>query len=73
VASTPLVPAVTVLVGMFPTRRMYRCLKGLHRWGLLDRRPDARGLVIYKISQRGRERLAWLRERFRPERSNHGS
>src|SRR5207245_211899 len=55
VVSTPLLPAVEVLVGMFPTRRMYGCLKGLRRWGLLDRRRDARGLVIYKISRRGRE------------------
>lgn len=51
---------VAVLVGMYPTRGMYGYLKRLHRWGLLDRRRDARGLLIYKLSQRGSDRLAWL-------------
>jgi len=52
--------SVAVLVGMYPTRGMYGYLKRLHCWGLLDRRCDARGLVIYRLSQRGSDRLAWL-------------
>ena len=52
--------SVAVLVGMYPTRGMYGYLKRLNRWGLLDRHCDARGLVIYRLSQRGSDRLAWL-------------
>jgi hypothetical protein len=44
-----------------PSRRAYTYLKGLWRWGLLERRS---GPLRYGLSNRGRERLAWL-ERFR--------
>jgi hypothetical protein len=37
-------------------------LNGLRDWGLLHRRGGYRSrTVVFRISQRGRERLAWLR------------
>ena len=44
-----------------PTRSVYSYLKRLHRRGLVDRGGVTdRRLVVYRISQRGRERRAWL-------------
>jgi hypothetical protein len=40
-----------------PSRRAYTYLKGLWKWGLLERRVCP---VYYRISPRGRSRLAWL-------------
>ena len=54
-------PAWAVLVRMYPIRAAYSYLLRLHRWGLLERRRDARGLLLYRLSQRGEQRLAWLR------------
>ena len=53
-------PAWAVLAKMFPIRSSYTYLLRLHRFGLLNRERDHRGLLIYAISPRGRERLAWL-------------
>jgi hypothetical protein len=47
-------------LGKFPARAAYSYLKGLWHWGLLIRRERP---VRYRITQRGRERLAWLRRR----------
>src|SRR5258708_4490150 len=44
-----------------PKRASYSYLKRLCRWGLLQRRWDAGGFLVYGLSDRGRERLAWLR------------
>jgi hypothetical protein len=55
------VPAWAKLAGYYPIRGAYAVLKRYHRWKLLDRRLDARGLILYRISDRGRARLAWLR------------
>ena len=60
-------PRISALVGFFPVRAIYSYLLRLHRWGLLDRRRDRRGLLIYRLSARGRTRLAWLKT-ARPER-----
>ncbi len=49
-------------IGKLPGRAAYSYLRNLSKWGLLWRRENP---VRYRISQRGRERLAWLRERFR--------
>ena len=54
-------PAWAVLVRMYPIRAAYSYLLRLHCWGLLERRRDARGLLLYRLSQRGEQRLAWLR------------
>ena len=58
-------PAWAVLVGIYPIRAAYSYLKRLWAWRLLERRLDRRGLLLYRLSERGRARLAWLRERAR--------
>jgi DNA-binding PadR family transcriptional regulator len=46
----------------FPKRAIYAHLNRLWRWGLIQRRRDAKGLLAYRITKRGRDRLAWLRD-----------
>ncbi len=53
--------AWAVLVNFHPTRAAYSYLKRLHAWRLLDRTVDRRGLLLYRLSGRGAERLRWLR------------
>jgi hypothetical protein len=36
-------------------------LRRLHKWRLLDRSLDSRGLLLYRVNRRGLQRLAWLR------------
>jgi hypothetical protein len=55
------VPAWATLAAYYPIRSAYTVLKRFHRWRLLERRLDGRGLLLYRISDRGRARLAWLR------------
>lgn len=57
-------PAWAVLVGFYPVRASYSYLKRLHKWRLLQRALDRRGLLLYRLSPRGHERLGWLRERL---------
>jgi hypothetical protein len=54
-------PFWAVLVGFYPARAAYTYLLRLHRFGLLRRERDDRGLILYSISPRGKERLDWLR------------
>ena len=54
-------PAWAVLAGFYPVRAAYSYLKRLHKWRLLERSLDGRGLLLYRLSMRGAERLAWLR------------
>jgi hypothetical protein len=54
-------PAWAVLAGFYPVRAAYTYLKRLHRWKLLERSLDRRGLLLYRISDRGAQRLEWLR------------
>ena len=56
-------PLAAVLVGFSPVRAIYAHLKRYERWGLLERARDARGLLLYRVTDRGRNRLAWLRKR----------
>ncbi|MGH9488805.1 MAG: hypothetical protein ACRD04_14620 [Terriglobales bacterium] len=57
-------PAWAVLTGFYPVRAAYSYLKGsLWQWRLLDRKLDARGLILYKLSIKGHDRLDWLRAR----------
>jgi hypothetical protein len=58
-------PAWAVLAGYYPIRTAYTYLKRLWNWRLLERRLDRRGLLLYRISERGRTRLEWLRERLK--------
>lgn len=52
-----------VLARFYPIRASYSYLGRLHRFGLLLRGRDARGRIAYRLSARGRRRLAWLRAR----------
>src|SRR5262245_9118973 len=54
-------PAWAVLASFYPVRASYSYLRRLHRWRLLERMLDRRGLILYRLSPRGEERLAWLR------------
>lgn len=56
-------PAWAILVGFYPVRAAYSYLKHLWRWKLLDRDLNRRGLLLYRLSARGAERLAWLRQK----------
>ena len=55
-------PVWAALVGFYPARAAYSYLLRLYRFGLLQRQMDPRGLILYTLSKRGRERLAWLRD-----------
>jgi hypothetical protein len=54
------VPELAAAARSWPVRRMYTVLLRYWRWGLLDRRLNRRGLIEYRISDRGQTRLAWL-------------
>jgi hypothetical protein len=53
--------AWAALAKVYPVRSAYSYLKHLHRWQLLERAVNRRGLLLYRLSARGAERLAWLR------------
>lgn len=46
--------------GVSPKRAIYWRLNRLWRFGLLQRQRNAQGLLVYRISARGRRRLSWL-------------
>jgi hypothetical protein len=57
-------PQMVKALSGFHGTAMAAYLNGLKRWGLLYRRGGYRSRsVVFRISQRGRERLAWLRSR----------
>lgn len=57
-------PAWAVLTGRYPVRTAYSYIKRcLWKWRLVDRRLDPRGLLVYRLNQKGADRLAWLRAR----------
>jgi hypothetical protein len=58
-------PAWAVLASFYPVRAAYSYLKRLHRWKLLDRTLDRRGLLLYRLNRRGVDRLEWLRRQIR--------
>lgn len=51
-----------VRAGYYPIRAAYTYIKRLWSWKLVERRLDRRGLLLYRISERGQARLAWLRK-----------
>jgi hypothetical protein len=55
-------PDWAVLAGYYPVRAAYTYLKRLWNWKLVERRLDRRGLLLYRISERGQARLVWLQE-----------
>ena len=54
-------PAWAVLAGIYPVRASYSYLRRLWHLKLLERQLDRRGLLLYRISERGQARLVWLR------------
>lgn len=53
-------PTWAALANFIPVRASYSYLLRLHRFGLLNRTRDHSGLLLYSLSDRGRERLQWL-------------
>jgi len=51
---------VSALTGFRPGRAVYSYMNRLRRWGLVEGRKPLGGPILWSISQRGRERLAWL-------------
>jgi hypothetical protein len=58
--------AVAWKSGVSPKRAIYWRLNRLWRFGLIQRRHNAQGFLVYRISARGRRRLAWLMRRAKP-------
>lgn len=54
-------PTLAARIGFYPARSAYSYLLRLSRFGLLRRRQDDHGFLLYSISLKGRERLAWLK------------
>ncbi len=48
------------LAQSWPIRASHSHLLRLHDQELLERKRDSRGLLAYRLSQRGADRLAWL-------------
>jgi hypothetical protein len=48
-----------VLAGFYPIRSAYSYLLRLHRFGLLERYQTGWG-IVYRLSERGANRLQWL-------------
>ena len=53
-------PMLSALASFHPVRAVYTYMNRLRRWGLVERRKPLGGMILYRISQRGRERLVWL-------------
>jgi hypothetical protein len=53
-------PQWAVLAGFYPVRAAYSYLIRLFRFGLLERRISGGG-VSYRLSEKGKARLQWLR------------
>ncbi len=54
-------PAFAVIAKFYPIRSAYSYLRRLHRYQLLDRALDARGLLLYRLTDKGRRRIVWIR------------
>lgn len=52
------------ITGFNPARASYTYLLRLTRFGLLQRGRGINGLLFYRITDRGKQRLAWLRNSF---------
>ena len=52
-------PQWAVLAGFRPVRAAYSYLLRLHRFGLLERQSSLQR-VLYRLSEKGSRRLAWL-------------
>jgi len=55
------VPELAVSISYFPVDGFYPYCRRLERWGLLAAMKSAAGKLAYTITERGLDRLAWLR------------
>jgi hypothetical protein len=53
-------PMISALAEFRPVRAVYVYMKRLQRWGLVRRRTPLGSLILWEITNRGRERLRWL-------------
>lgn len=53
-------PVIAARAGIFPLRQIYRDLSLYARWDLLEKQVIA-GQFCYRLTRRGRARLAWLK------------
>jgi hypothetical protein len=51
---------ISALTGFRPVRAVYTYMGRLHRWCLVKRRKPLGGPIMWSISPRGREWLAWI-------------
>ncbi len=56
----PMTPQAFAVIARMPRSGSYTYLQRLAGYALLAREHKARGLLIYRITDRGRERLRWL-------------
>lgn len=52
--------SVSVACRIHPLSNCYSYLARLHHWAILDRQMRGRGTLRYRLSRRGRQRLAYL-------------
>lgn len=57
------VPEIAVLVSYYPIRGLYPHCRRLQSLGLLDAIVTSTGKLGYGITERGRKRMLWLREK----------
>jgi len=55
------VPELAVAVSYYPVDGFFSYCRRLEKWGLLAAMKSGAGKLAYAVTQRGRERLAWLR------------
>lgn len=54
-------PEIAVRTRRYPVRAMYSYMLHLAKWGLVTRgRRVRRGRMLYQLTEKGRQRLAWL-------------
>lgn len=59
-------PTFAGKVGIRPVRRVYAYLDHLAALGLVGRRTDLGSKLRFQITERGLERLKWLRDQHKP-------
>ena len=60
------VPTIAHFAGIAPTRRAYAYLAHLAQFGLIVPGEDGYVRRYYRITERGQDRLAWLRSHTAP-------
>lgn len=54
-------PEIAVWTRRYPVRAMYSYMRRLAKWGLVTSgRQHQRGPMVYAITEKGKQRLAWL-------------